>query len=306
VAARPQPARLPSRARRALLISALGLVISPRPLPAATPRADVGRLWRIARRGHQPSFVLGTIHVPDRRVASVSPPIAAALARSRTLAVELVPETADTHVRELELLDDGERLEDLVGASVYAEVESALSAKGVPQPTIARLKPWAAMMKLGRADPTHPDPPTLDTLLYVAARELGVKILPLELLEEQIAAFDTIPRASQIALLTFAVRHRAELSGTIEPTLRAWQQGDFPALARIAGEPFAADPGMAPHRAALMKNLIDNRTALMHHRLFTPLREGRILVAVGAMHLPGRGGLLALLREDGFAATPIW
>ena len=52
--------------------------------------------------------------------------------------------------------------------------------------------------------------------------------------------------------------------------------------------------------------IIDNRTVLMHHRLFTPLCGGRVFIAIGAMHLTGPRGLLALLRADGYTLTPLW
>ncbi|MBK7472549.1 MAG: TraB/GumN family protein [Betaproteobacteria bacterium] len=52
--------------------------------------------------------------------------------------------------------------------------------------------------------------------------------------------------------------------------------------------------------------MILDRTALMHHRLFLALRSGRVFVAVGALHLYGEQGLLALLREDGYRLTRVW
>ena len=44
----------------------------------------------------------------------------------------------------------------------------------------------------------------------------------------------------------------------------------------------------------------------MAHRLFLPLRAGRVFVAVGALHLHGRRGLLALLREQGYRVSVVY
>ena len=60
------------------------------------------------------------------------------------------------------------------------------------------------------------------------------------------------------------------------------------------------DPSMRPHVAALIRHLVDDRSALMAHRLFLPLRGGRVFVSVGALHLDGPRGLVALLRAQGY------
>jgi uncharacterized protein YbaP (TraB family) len=133
-----------------------------------------------------------------------------------------------------------------------------------------------------------------------------MKILPLEMIEEQISAFDTIPVKSQISLLRHALANRDAMAATIEPTILAWQRGHFRALEAAAGIAFERHPAMGEHRAQLMKNIIDNRTILMHHRLSAPLRSGRVFVAIGAMHLAGPQGLLAMLRADGYRLTAVW
>jgi uncharacterized protein len=43
-----------------------------------------------------------------------------------------------------------------------------------------------------------------------------------------------------------------------------------------------------------------NRNVVMAHRLFVPLRTDRVFVAIGALHLYGEQGLLALLRQQGY------
>jgi len=268
---------------------------------------DIGHLFRVSRAGIPDSYVLGTIHLADARVAAVPPVVRDALGRTRTLAVEMVPEGVDARAAELELLDSGATLASLLDPADFAVLEASLHDQGMAGDRIARLKPWAAMMKLSRtAASAAAAPSSLDTELYIEASRRGMKILPLELLEEQIAAFDAIPLPSQVALLAHAIRHRPALAATVEPTIRTWQRGEFRKLEGVVGTAFDPYPGMGEHRSQLMKNIIDNRTVLMHHRLFSPLRSGRVFVAIGAMHLPGPRGLLAALRADGYLITPVW
>jgi uncharacterized protein YbaP (TraB family) len=295
------------RAAVAGIVCVLGMLALPASAPAGERPKDVGHLFRVSRGGVADSYVFGTIHISDPRVAVLPQPVRDALARTHTLAVELVPENVDARAAELQLLDDGTTLAALLPPPDFVQLQSALRGQGVATDVIARLKPWAAMMRIGRAPASAAaGTSSLDTELYVAARRRAMKILPLELLEEQVAAFDTIPLASQIALLTHAIRHRAALAATIEPIILTWQRGEFRMLEGAAGAAYDPYPGMGEHRSHLMKHIIENRTVLMHHRLFSPLRNGRVFVAIGAMHLPGPRGLLAALRADGYQVTPVW
>ena len=286
----------------AIALSALAATAS---MAAPIDAFDTGRLWRISKPGVADSYVLGTIHIADPRVAVVSPQVAGALARSRILAVELIPEAGDARTSEFEELEGNGRLEPLLGPATFARVRDELAAQGIAPPVFERMKPWAAMLKISRSAPAL-EQTTLDDNLFVAARLRRLHILPLELLEEQIAAFDTVPVATQVALLNHALDHRPALDANVAPTIAAWLRGDLAALARISAGAQEQFPGMRPHYERLVRHIIHDRTALMHHRLFMPLRKGRVFIAIGALHLPGELGLLALLQRDGYRLSRVW
>jgi uncharacterized protein YbaP (TraB family) len=304
-AARPVAASTRSAGVVLMLAS---LVIAALPVAAQSGRGAFaqGHLWRIAKAGVGDSYAFGTIHVADPRVAAVPRQIEDALGRSRTLAMELPPvEVVDAQVFELEQLEDGGRLEPLVGGDAWKVLEPVLVAGGTPREVAARLKPWAALMKLDWGG-ARSDVRSLDENLLSAARMRRMQLVSLESIEEQIAAFDTIPMASQVALLRHALAHRDTLAAGTEWTIEAWLAGDLAALARIPQRVGAQYPGMAPHYAELTRHIIEDRTVVMHHRLFMPLRGGLVFVAVGASHLYGERGLLALLRRDGYRVTRVW
>lgn len=295
---------IPLLLQRSVLIALSLLVAVAAPSSAGDPYAN-GRLWRISKSGVADSYVLGTIHVADRRIATVTAPVAAALAHARLFAVELVPEAADPATSEFEQLENNARLEPLLGATAFAAVRARLIQQGVTEPVVERLKPWAAMLKLSRTAP-QPAQASLDDSLFVAARVRRLQILPLELLEEQISAFDTVPLPTQVALLTHVLEHRDALTANVESTIAAWLDGDLAALARISERSAQQFPHLREHYDQLTRHLIVDRTALMHHRLFMPLRKGRVFVAIGALHLYGENGLLALLSADGYRVRKLW
>ncbi|MEO8485156.1 MAG: TraB/GumN family protein [Betaproteobacteria bacterium] len=136
-----------------------------------------------------------------------------------------------------------------------------------------------------------------------------MRIIGLELPDEQVASFDTIPLASQVALVRWALAHRGALAPDHEATVRAYRARDLDRLRALGLDAAHGDPAMRRHVAALMRHLVGDRSALMAHRLFLPLREKRVFVSVGALHLdgpegPGRAAARAGLSRAAPAPPP--
>lgn len=277
-------------------------------LPAAAfaeERFAHGLLWRVSRDGVAPSYVFGTIHVPDPRVLDLPEPVERALARSKHLYIETVLGPREqARFFEAAQFEDGRRLEPLIGAESYARVAEDLRRRNVPDEVIARIKPWAALVNL-TVLPDDYASETLDQKLAAAARGRGVRVLGLEGIEEQIAVFERIPLETQVQLLRHALAHRDELAAMIEPTIQAWLHRDLAGLRAVGERVGARYPEVAAHYRILFRSVVENRTVVMAHRLFMPLREGRAFVAVGADHLYGERGLLALIAEQGYRVARV-
>jgi uncharacterized protein YbaP (TraB family) len=65
-------------------------------------------------------------------------------------------------------------------------------------------------------------------------------------------------------------------------------------------------PEVAEHYRILHRRVVENRSIVMAHRLFMPLREGGNFVAVGANHLYGDEGMLALIEKQGYRVEPVY
>ena len=56
----------------------------------------------------------------------------------------------------------------------------------------------------------------------------------------------------------------------------------------------------------MTKRVLYDRSVVMAYRMQRELRRGNAFVAVGALHLHGSRGVLALLEEDGYRATRVF
>jgi len=271
---------------------------------AADPFAH-GRLFRVDAPGKPSSYVFGTVHSNDPRVARMTPEIEAALADSRRFAPEILLDVSEQEeFFAAAQFDDARRLGDYFSADMLSRIRVALGVNAPASGVFERLKPWAVLLMLAQPERVG-SAETLDEILVDAARRRRMTIIGLELPEEQTATLDAIPVSSQVALVRWALDRREALVTDNEAAIQAWLAGDLGLLAAQARAPGEADPAMAPHFAQLTKYVIEGRSALMAHRLFLPLREGRVFVAVGALHLHGPKGLLALIRAQGYRVRRI-
>lgn len=251
--------------------------------------------------GH--NWLLGTIHSEDERVLDLSPVLEQALEQADTVALELVPDqaTLDRLARAMRLPED-QRLSERLDSCLYRRVAGALRERGIEADAIDRLRPWAAAMAL--AQPPVESGRFMDMALAEHARQHGAATVGLETVEEQLAFFTGLDHDVHLRLLENSVaadEHRAE---RLEALMQAYLDGDIERLVDLAERQMAQLS--EPVRSRFRREGIVERNREMARRAQPLLDRGRTLIAVGALHLPGEEGLIALLREQGNRVEAIY
>lgn len=290
--------------RRTVLAAGLALAL---PLPAAGAGDYAhGLLWRVDKPGVEPSHVFGTLHASDPRLAPLPPPVLEAFAQSRSLMLEYV---ADQYGRERFLeaavYFDGRTLEQDIGHEHFERAVAAMRPIGLPRDVVGKLKPWGVLLNLRISrQPAGAVPP--DARLFALARKRRMPVSQIENVEEQVFTFDEMRLDSQVALLKHFLEHRAELDLLAERTLQAYVARDLQGIWDAQRDYARRHSEIAPHHAELMKRVVLDRSVVMAFRMQRELRRGRAFVAVGALHLYGERGILALLEEDGYRAERVY
>lgn len=290
--------------RRALLAAAMALA-----LPAgagAVQRFGEGLLWRIEKPGVEPSHVFGTLHAGDPRLAPLPGAVLQAFAGARALMLEYF---ADAYARErfLEaaMYLDHRSLEQAIGHEDFERAVAALAPIGLSREFIRKVKPWGVLLNLRMSrQPSGATPP--DAQLYALARERRMAVSQIEHVEEQVFTFDEMSTGAQVALVKHFLAHRDELDALAERTLRAYLARDLRGLWDAQQDYARRHPEIATAHAELVKRVVLDRSVVMAYRMQRELRRGRAFVAVGALHLFGPEGVLALLEEDGYAARRLY
>lgn len=293
--------------RRALLRLLFGLVLGGVAPVLAVPGGRSGLLWRVERPGAAANWLFGTLHQRTERLLPLAAPVSEAFASSRRLVVELLASPAGAaRFSEAASFEGGERLDRLLPAEAFALLLARLRAEGLPAERIVQLKPWAALL-LASAQPQSEAGRSLDHELFVMARMRRMPVDELDSVEEQIAVFDDLPLASQIALLQAVIDFAELLPELAQRSVDAYLARDLARLEQLGRMFEARRPALAEHRRVLEKKVIFDRSVVMAYRLQSNLRRGNTFVAVGASHLYGAAGLPAILRRDyGWRSRPVW
>lgn len=261
-----------------------------------------GICWKIESSGVEASYLFGTIHSDDPRVTTLPAPIRNAFEKSDSFTMETVVNGADiVAMAEIMYFNDGRTLQQVIGAPLYARTKRAFVERGLPTDDLSRKKPWTAIMAL--SVPTPKTGMFLDLTLQMQATLQGKRVHELESLSEQLAVFDNIPIADQIALLEQTLAVYREIDAQTEKLIQAYNARDLKKLMAIVHELRPAD---ASAYDEFMARLLTQRNLRMFERMQSRLLEGKAFIAVGAAHLPGADGLLTLLAQHGYRLTPIY
>ena len=278
------------------------LFVSSSKLFADQQNEDRALFWSIQKNGQAAGYLLGTIHSEDPRVLDFSEDFLGKLRSNTIFAMELVPDLP-TLLRLTEYMQypPGQSLESVVGTERFKALETALASYSVPPEFINRMRPWAAMMTL-----STPPPNTgffMDLSLSLRASGSGLKVVGLETLEQQLSFLQNMPLTMQLSLLDQAIAEYSQVSKVHDEMVSAYLENDLVKLQTLADEQLQSVG--QKESDYFTESGIRLRNHRMAESLLSHLRENKVFVAVGALHLPGEEGLLNLLRRQGFELSPM-
>jgi uncharacterized protein YbaP (TraB family) len=264
---------------------------------------DYGLLWEISKPGLAPSWLFGTIHSEDPEVVNLPTAVRQAFNASNSVVLEILMDAdAMQYSSTAMLMLDGRSLQDVIGMPLYKQVAVVIESRGIPEVVLNRMKPWAAAITL--STPALETGEVLDRVLFQDAVKQGKAVYGLETLQEQLGLFDSMSEADQIVLLKDAVDHFQGLDTLHAALLAAYKQRDIGELLAINEDSMqTGDRRLADD---FQQRLIDDRNQLMAERVQPYLHKGKAFVAVGALHLPGKTGLLERLQLQGYTLRRIY
>ncbi len=258
-------------------------------------------MWRY-ENGSTRLYLVGSIHVLKAALHPLPKQIESAFDQADHVVVEVDVMNADPAAvaqsfAKFALLADGARIEESLNPAQRDHLSEELRQLGVGIEAVAQLKPifLASQLSVARLA-AFGYLPNYGIEAHFLSR-LGDRTLhELETVEQQLALLASPSMADQTEILVNTLNDMAEMEPIIAQMLRAWFLGDDGELLRLF-EQFTA--GSDADRA-LLEALIYERNVTLAAGIKDMLsKPGTWFVLVGAGHLPGPRGIVALLDAQG-------
>jgi uncharacterized protein YbaP (TraB family) len=276
-----------------------------------------GLLWRVERDGVAPSYLFGAIHSTDDGAAAIARKAAEFAAKAKVVATELGGpfDPVDRGALAAKLFaaaidrDDDTFLPDLAGQA-GARVEAYLGAHGVPKALAHHLKLWflAASVEAPACEQAREQAnlPEVDEIVAEAGAGANIPVVGLETADEQLAALEAAPPALSAQLLETSTRLAGLDDDAYATMVRLYRDGRPAEMIAVVD---ALPMLTAEERAAERRfddMLLVGRNQTMAERAAPLVAEGGAFIAVGALHLPGKSGLIARFRAMGYRVVNVW
>lgn len=281
---------------------------------AATPNGEA-MFWRIEKKGVAASHLLGTAHVTDPRITTLPQATEKALAKATSLVLELA-ELADPgamakasfSLGRLMVMPPGKVLWDVVPDADEAVIRAhpnIASGGG----TIYAYQPWvvAMMFALPACETARVASglSNLDTMLARKATARGMKVVGLETMEEQLSLFAGMPMEEQVKFLVATAKLGDQVPDYFETMISAYESRQITTYMPLTRKLYSDRPNDLASLAMVERDIIIKRNILMAERAQDILAKGGAFIAVGALHLPGKEGLVELIRKAGYKVSPV-
>ncbi len=264
-------------------------------------------LYEISGCGNANSYLFGTFHSDSPQLHPTIEHITPYIQKSERLWVEIKASATDsaTTIQQLTLAQDHAGLKSIIGNALYAQTIAKIApALGMPTETIARFRPWALAM-LVQYPPSQDDGIILDEELQHIAQAADVEVNGLETLQSQFQIFHDMPEKMQISFLKSTLEDFESIPQAIATLVQHYLAQDIASLHQTSEMLLAQTAQNHPKLASyLRERLIIQRNINMAKKLENKLKTSQF-IAVGALHLTGKHGLLNLLEDTGLQIRPI-
>ena len=263
-------------------------------------------VWSI-HGDHNTVYLAGSVHLLKANDSRLPAAFDRAYGGSKALVMELDISKVDQMemagwMMEHGMLKDGTTLRATIGEDRYRRVSAEAQRLGVPMEAADMLQPWALglqLLEMQYMQLGFDAQQGVEQQLQHRAQADGKPISGLETMDEQLGVLQGMSSPDQARFLDMVVTEMHDVESETQSVVTAWRTGDAAKLAALLSDEYKSFP-------ALYRLLVTERNKRWVPQIEKLLHGNQdYFVVVGALHLVGDGGLLDLMRRDGYKAESV-
>lgn len=255
-------------------------------------------LWSLEKDGQPTSYLMGTMHIGHEKLAPVVNLAKQSLINVETLCLELIMDSQVQQRLSQRMLYAGD-VREILGSKRVRLIQDSFKDTPMAQHW-HRFKPWVLVMLTMMPEDTGQG---VDQLLQNQAKQDDKNLCALETVDEQVDIFDNLSLDDQLQMLDETLKMLPEIPAMLKQVTDAYIQQDLELLWETNKQMMLM--GDEAFNRSLMARFLDDRNIIMAERAQLTLQKGSVMVAVGALHLPGPNGLIQLFRQQGYKVNPV-
>ncbi|MGB7287717.1 MAG: TraB/GumN family protein [Salaquimonas sp.] len=271
--------------------------------------------WKIEKEGIPASYLLGTMHMADERIANLDENQVSAFETTQTVIVEnieaLDPNGASAAMLEYQhmtLYTDGTTLADRLDEATLAKLKIATEDRGIPFAIAQIMQPWLVATSVAlpscELSAKQSGAPVLDGLIAERAKASGKNLVGLETIGEQFSAMYGLPEEFHLNALKETLEMGNLAEDVIETMKLLYLNGEIgmiQPLTKVVSPKTSESESFEDFNT----RLITDRNKVMAERSLPHLEKGSVFIAVGALHLPGEKGLVEEFTKAGYKLSAV-
>jgi len=266
-------------------------------LVSGSALAQKSLLWKVERKGYQPAYLFGTIHIFPQEKFVITDKVKRSFDECNLLVMELAMEPGfEMQMMQQAPMKDGVTLDDLLAPVDLRKLDSAFTVSGMPRMIFNNWKPllitslfYNQYMAGGVA--------SFELAFQKMALEAGKEIRGLETVARQMEVFESIPYADQAKDMMEMITRNDFYRLLFDEMVRTYQSEDIDKMLELSTRE------MEDLRE--IELFLNTRNAEWIPKMLELTTDQKVFFAVGAGHLGGENGLIALLKKAGCKVTPV-
>jgi uncharacterized protein len=265
----------------------------------AEPKSSL--LWEITGKDlKQPSYLFGTVHIICKEDFFFPAIVTEKFTNANQVFLELDMDDPMMILKMMSLLQlqKGQTIKQLFGDSAFKEFdEQYKKITGSSAMMFNTFKPFMLMSMLTEKSLSCPAKESYEQTFIAMAAKQKKNIKGLETIEDQVAVFDSIPDSTEIANLKSMVLNFEKGKEEFKKLVAVYKTQDVDSIYGLTNQ--------SPELMEAENELLVKRNSKWIPVMKSSMQQGSSFFAVGAAHLGGDIGVIALLRKQGYTVKPV-